>query len=327
MSTRHQLLIHTMAAVLATLTADAAAAANTVTTRYGKWEITLTDLGALTPTGQSSAYSINELGEIVGTATDANGLMVRPIWSNGIVTGFLSGVQGTPYAWNSRHEAVGANVVNTKISCSMFWIPGLSGQLPPLPGGRSCATYAFDVNALGEMSGGAESSTPVLQTRPVTWRNGIIYRDLGMPPGARHAVGSGINDNGDVAGHMTDAATGRIDAFLYSNGQYTVLPPLPGPFATYAIDINNNGDVAGTSNGGVPVVWKKGAAAPMVLPVPAGRYFHQLWRMNDNGDVVGSVSAPPPAFYSGALWRNGEFIDLGIWPGGIEAYARGVNNA
>lgn len=125
---------------------------------------------------------------------------------------------------------------------------------------------------------------------------------------------------------MTDAATGRISAFLHSNGRYTALPSLPGPFATYAIDINNNGDIVGTSNGGIPVVWKRGATAPTILPLPEGRYPYEIWRINDMGDVIGSVSAVPPAFYSAALWRNGEFIDLGPGPGGLEAYAYGIDN-
>lgn len=291
------------------------------------WVVTMTEIGPLVPGGESAAYSINELGEIVGTATNAQGIRVRPIWKDGAVIGFLEGVDGAPYTWNSNREAVGANIVNSKIGCSVYWIPGGSGQLPPLPGGDSCATYGYDVNEHGEMAGGAQGfDGTVRQSRPVTWKNGAVFRDLGMPPGAVRAVGSGINDQGDVVGHMTDAS-GKIDAFLYRNGQYTKLQPLTERFATYAIDINNNGDVLGTSDGGVPVVWKAGAAAPAVLPIPTGRYPHSVWHINDSGDVVGTVSAAPPAFYTAVLWRNGEFIELGQLPGGSESYARGINNA
>ncbi len=125
---------------------------------------------------------------------------------------------------------------------------------------------------------------------------------------------------------MTDA-TGRINAFLYRNGQYSTLPPFTTRFATYAIDINNNGDILGTSDGGWPVVWKSGATAPTALPIPEGRYPREAWHINDSGDVVGTVTALPPAFNSAVLWRDGKFIDLGILPGGTESYARGINNA
>ncbi len=146
--------------------------------------VTITNLGELTPGGGSAGYSINELGEIVGTAIGASGIQVRPIWNDGAVIGYLEGANGAPYTWNSMRHAVGEYVVNTKISCSRYWTPSSSGPLPPLPGGDNCATGGFDVNENGEMAGAAQAfDGTVRQTRPVTWKNGAIYRDLGMPPG------------------------------------------------------------------------------------------------------------------------------------------------
>lgn len=191
----------------------------TLVRTWGTWQITMTDLGALLPSGESSAYGINELGEIIGTSIDAAGHQARPIWVGNTIVDTLRGTRGTPYAWNNRRETVGVNIVNSKAACSVYWIPGVSsGQLPPLAGGRSCATTAYDVNAAGEMAGGAESNLPVLQMRPVTWKNGLIFRDLGMPPGARSAYGKGINDTGDVVGDLTDAVTGR-DLWVRASGR------------------------------------------------------------------------------------------------------------
>lgn len=290
--------------------------AQTVVTKQGKWTITTTILP-----GGSSARSVNEVGDVVGEGLSADGLSIRPIWRNGVPIGTLGGIAGTPYSWNSQWHAVGRHVVNTKIACDVYWTPASSGQL------AECTVGAYDINEIGESAGSARFTTPTLHRHVVTWRNGVIYRDLGLPPGAREAEGAGINDHGDVAGHLTDATTGRIDAFVYRGGQYTRLPSLPGPYASYAWDINNHGDVVGTSNGGTPVVWKAGATAPTVLPIPAGRYPHSVWRISDNGDVVGTVSAVYPAFYSAVLWRNGEFIDLGVLPTGTESCAYDINNA
>lgn len=328
MNMRNQQVLYAASALLLALVIDVAVAANTVTINKGKWVITMTDLGVLAAGAGSEAYSINELGEIVGTATSPEGPTVRPIWKNGVLIDYLQGTGGTPYAWNSQRHAVGANVVSGRLTYHVYWLPGLSGDLPPLPGGRAYATTGVDVNAYGEMSGSSETTTPTLQTRPVTWLNGVINRDLGMPLGARSAAGSGINDQGDVVGYMTDAVTGRISAFLHSNGQYLALPSPSGASNTYAIDINNKGDILGRTQENLPIVWKRGATAPTILPIPAGRSLQELWRINDNGDVVGSITGVWPVYYSAALWRNGQLIELGGWPGtGVASHARGINNA
>lgn len=292
-----------------------AEAQSVTVTQQGKWTITTTRLP-----GGSKAHSINELGEIVGEGLTADGRTIRPIWSEGLTIGTLDGVAGRVLSWNNQRHAVGEHVVNSKISGSVWWTPTASGAFDAYGG-------AYDINEAGESAGSARFTTPSVHRRVVTWKNGAIHRDLGLPPGAREAVGSGINDQGDVVGNLTDAVTGRIEAFVYRNGEFTRLQPLPGPFASYAVDINNNGDIAGTSNGGYPVVWKAGATAPTALPVPAGRYPRAVWRINDNGDVVGYTTGVYPVFNSAVLWRNGEFIDLGVLPTGSEAYAYDISNA
>ena len=293
-----------------------AGAQSVIVSSQGKWTITTTQLP-----GGSHAHSINELGEVVGEGLSPEGTTVRPVWSNGAYLGTYPGIAGTVFSWNSQRHAVGRHVVNSKIACNVWWTPAASGQLAECTGG------AYDINESGEAAGSARFTTPTIHRRVVTWKAGVVHRELGLPPGAREAEGTGINDRGDVVGHLTDAVTGRIEAFVHRGGQFTRLQSLPGQFATYAWDINNNGDIAGTSNGGYPVVWKAGALAPTALPVPVGRYPRAVWRINDQGDVVGSTTGIYPVFNSAVLWRNGEFIDLGVLPTGSEAYAYDINNA
>ncbi len=304
-----------IAAVAAGL-AFGASAQTTAVTQQGSWAITVNTLP-----GGSKAHSINEAGEIVGEGLSASGVTIRPIWLNGTTIGTLEGINGMPYSWDSQRHAVGRHVVNSKISCNVWWTPTASGQL------ADCTGSAYDINEFGEAAGSARFTTPTVHSHVVTWRSGAIYRDLGLPPGAREAYGAGINDRGDVVGSLTDATTGRIEAFVHRDGQFTRLQSLPGQYATYAWDINNRGDIAGTSNGGYPVVWKAGSTVPTLLPVPAGRYPRTVTRINDQGDIVGTATGLYPVSTSAVLWRNGEFIDLGVLPTGTEAYAYDISNS
>ena len=47
--------------------------------------------------------------------------------------------------------------------------------------------------------------------------------------------------------------------------------------------------------------------------------------MNDSGDVVGYAGSPSIDAHA-FLWRNGQAIDLGVWPGGHYSVANGINN-
>lgn len=298
------------------LTATAAAAQQATVTRQGPWAVTMTVLP-----GGTKAHSINELGEVVGQGITPDGRTIRPIWLNGTQIGSFEGIDGNPYSWDSNRNAVGIHIVNSKISCNVWWTPTASGQF------NQCYGGAYDINELGESAGSDRFTVPTVHRHVVTWKAGAIHRDLGLPPGALEAQGAGINDRGDVVGNLTDATTGRIEAFLHRDGQFTRLQSLPGQYATYAWDINNHGDIVGTSNGGYPVIWKAGSTTPTLLPVPAGRYPRSVARINDNGDIIGTTTGIYPVFNSAVMWRNGEFIDLGVLPTGSEAYAYDINNA
>lgn len=314
MHTQYPIALAAMMALL--LTPGPASAQTRLVGPHSSWSVTITPLP-----GGSKAHSINEAGEIVGEGLSGDGLTIRPIWLAGQVIGHFEGIAGNPFSWDNQRHAVGRHVVNSKISCNVWWTPTASGQL------GACTGSAYDINETGESAGSARFTEPSIHNHAVTWRNGAIYRDLGLPPGAREAQGAGINDRGDVVGNLTDASTGRIEAFVHRDGQYTRLQSLPGTYATYAWDINNRGDIVGTSNGGVPVIWKSGSTAPTVLPVPPGRYPRSVSRINDTGDIVGTVTGVYPISTEAVIWRNGEFIGLGVLPTGTESYAYDINNA
>jgi probable HAF family extracellular repeat protein len=61
--------------------------------------------------------------------------------------------------------------------------------------------------------------------------------------------GNIINNSGTIAGYTTSGSTTL--ATIYSGGKLTTLGTVPGATGSIAVGINDNGDVTGTSGGGV----------------------------------------------------------------------------
>jgi uncharacterized membrane protein len=78
--------------------------------------------------------------------------------------------------------------------------------------------------------------------------------DVGAP-----SVGWVLNNAGEMIGTVSDAE-GNDQAFVWSKGVLTVLPPL-SPGGSWPDGINNAGQIAGTS-GGRAVLWQRRQAAP-----------------------------------------------------------------
>jgi probable HAF family extracellular repeat protein len=97
----------------------------------------------------------------------------------------------------------------------------------------------------------------------------------------------------------------------------TVLPPLPGTEEPpYPSDINNHGQVVGTSSGRA-VLWDGGE--PIELPQVRSGYHYASF-VNDRGDVVVQISVPLDPLVgsmdTGYRWFEGEVTHLGSTPGG-----------
>lgn len=301
--------------------------ANSVTRIVGQWQVTITDLGMLPGGTFSSAYDINNIGEIVGIATDAAGIRRRVIWRNGSIVDTLpqpGSAVATATQMNEAGQLVGwANQGSGGIAYGVFWNQGTAVKLQPLPGTAASGAAANGLNAQGDVAGGGTGgggTTPLYQHAGI-WRNGLLYRDLGVIPGGNFSMAYDINNAGVVTGTGTAGGTGaRQYAFVWANGVFTVLPDLPGSFLqSVGRSINTRGDVAGQSNGGEPVLWKNGVVQALPMPV---RLANTVSEINDSADVVGTVGT------TGVLWRQGQYIPLDPWPGAAvnSSVARGINN-
>jgi probable HAF family extracellular repeat protein len=219
----------------------------------------------------------------------------------------------------------------------VYWnSTGQAFGLPPMAGADplfgSIHTYGHGLNNLGQMVGASKEGAPNYFLHAVLWQTkDTPPQDLGfLGKGAYvdYSEAYGINDLAHVVGNSALGTATR--GFLWRNGRMIDLGALSGQVVSEARVINNQGLIAGKSNL-YPVIWKYDVAnsnsTPVIqqLPIPSGFFSAQPTAVNDSGDVAGYAGSPSIDAHA-ILWRNGQAIDLGVWPGGRYSVANGINN-
>jgi probable HAF family extracellular repeat protein len=262
---------------------------------FGQVSYSVTDLGTLGgPT--SSAASINNLGQIVGTADTSNFFpgSTRPIddaflYTNGTIIdlGTLGGPGGSQATGiNDSGQIVGDSITNDGGQSAFLYTNGVMTNLgPTLPNSISSATA---INDMGQVSIVA-----------------YLY--------------SSADDHG----------------FLYSNGKSTDMGT-SGPsnaFETWPTSINNSGQVVGRSaetgnlNGQVAMLYSDGIMTQ--LGVPNGAQISWAYGINDSDQIVGYASEFNQENQDSdhaVMYSNGVWTDLGSF-GGTNSAAAAINDA
>lgn len=178
-------------------------------------------------------------------------------------------------------------------------------------GGNS--SVAYDINDKEQVVG--NSSTASDGVHAFLWENGQM-KDLGR--GEAHA----INSQGDVVGLRLirfDEAGYEIDGILYKEGKEFALEPLPGHTSTAAYDINDAGQIVGSSDTSA-VVWND--LVPTDLgSLDGGETIAKA--INNQGWIVGA-SKTLDGVYHAFLWRDGVMEDIGSLGG--RTVAHGIND-
>ena len=292
----------------------------------GTHTIKITDLGLPPGYVSARALAINNLGQVVGMATDSSFVQHRIIWDRGTfieLPNFDPSSTAVPEGINDAREVVGSEPIGANLEYGVYWdAAGHVSALQPIPGGPVTHVNGHGINNSGQLVGFSQEGGPG-RSHAVRWPNGLSApQDLGFLGSGQFSEAHGINDLGEVVGAADNGTV--IHAFLWQNGTYTDLGSLGGAgAASVAYVINNSTVVAGSSNGGfLSFVWRNGVMTQ--LPFPPGVFSSSVFDINNADDIVGEGTSSQQ---QALLWRNGEAIDLGTWPGGTVSLAHGINDS
>ena len=173
--------------------------------------------------------------------------------------------------------------------------PGCVVETYPIPAGRSDGS----VNAVDDNGGhlvGALYTGDV--ATPVAWKDG-------KPVPLAGATGTpvAVNTNGVVAGFQTNQQD-EYQAWIWHDGQFTMLAKVKGYKWTMPLAINAKGDVVGYAMGdaldiNAPVLWpagKPGTVVKLRLPAGVGAKGVSMSRatgIDEHGTIVGVVKGVP----------------------------------
>jgi len=246
-------------------------------------------LGALPGGEYSSAFAINDAGQVAGASNTGNAI-VPFIWKP------TGGLQRIPLLRGDKcGQGLGINKYGHVAGYSsgpngaraFLWIPKTGVRnLGSLPGGSYSRARA--VNDSDEVVG--TSGSPA-GDRAVLWTTTGNVRDLGTLPGDASSEAVAINTAGDVVGYSV--GPGGLRAFLWTeaNGMQD-LGVLSGDTSSRALDINDSGYVVGSSgslSADHAFIWTKqsgmsdlNSAASAAL----GVVFVEAQAINSTGEIL-----------------------------------------
>ena len=188
------------------------------------------------------------------------------------------------------------------------------------------ASVAVSVNNNGQ-SVGALVSLEDPDILAAVWDSRGKPQKVQTPAADPNSIALAINDGLDVVGTYNALESAR--GFLRtSNGEFHILPNLPGDNAAQAVAINNRGESVGFSTGARGMracLWSRDRQ-PVNLGMLPGGTLSKAMDINSHGTVVGfsDTATGNRAF----LWSpQAGMQDLGLLPTGTSSEAFAINDA
>jgi len=185
----------------------------------------------------------------------------------------------------------------------IWWPDGSVETIPPLTGFPN--SPAYDINDDGAIVG-------ITSAFPYVYHDGemTILPDAGL--GGGHAWR--VADSGHVTGTLGNENV-NARAFLWREGELTLLEPLPGHPISIARGVNSFGHVVGYSkiylfplpSVQTPTLWI--GNKPIELAMPPGYTAGAAVRINDSGIIVGECGGPGVPNLR-VIWIDGSVYNL-----------------
>jgi probable HAF family extracellular repeat protein len=220
--------------------------------------------------------------------------------------------------------------------------PAFATTAPLAPAVSAAFSAGLAINdsavVVGTSDGGAGSPTIIKATAWATPASAVTV--LALPAGVNgpYSAAYGINTGGMIVGEMAVTADGTIVPATWATSAATAAGLALGATATQgsAYGVNAGGRIVGeVIDGGVTmaVTWASAAAAaPTVLPTPAGTLSSSAYAVNVNGEIVGEMTGAA-GVTTAVVWRPAAGVyGLPIaLPGSAtltgDAFAMGINSA
>ncbi len=279
----------------------------------------------------SAAFGVNEKAQAVGAAQTldpndedfcgfsayglppSNTTCVPFLWQRGKMTQLptLGGANGVASRINNRGEAAGYAETNTlEDACPVsqfkpvIWKDGKVHELRIYPGDSDgVAAWINDKGQAVGSSGTCASFNPyselyLVENHALLWEKDGTPHDLGNLGGTGGIAGNhscAINNQGQVVGHSELANDKTFHGFLWTKEKgMRAIEPLPGDFASLALDINDRGEVVGASldaslSFARAYVWENGRMTDLntLIHGNPGLYLAFANAINDRGEIVG----------------------------------------
>lgn len=291
-------------------------------TTYSVIALHTNDLGNTNALGGSTAYGINNSGQVVGSATYyydiGNGSPPITIYSsffyNGVSTSYSNATfaDGQPVATGINDSGV---ITGTAGSGGGHAYSSVAGDIGTLGGPFS---YGNAINSSGQIVGYSYTSDFYNSANSSYAPHAFLYSagsmtDLGTLGGVT-SIANAINDSGQIVGGSNILGDTSLYAFLYSGGSMTNLG-----IVGEAYDINNSGQIVGGTIGGAFVY-----SAGITTILGSGGF--SAFGINDSGQIVGGVWGGGAFLYSdGVMTDLNSLIDPSS--GWVITDAQDINNS